>query len=267
MPTPVSNRGVLTAVLVAGGLALSLSAALSQGPPPGGPGGPPPPPQNLQVLPKDIARPELIKVMRQFSMALGVGCEHCHVDEEGPNGREDFATDEKPAKGKARAMMLMTKQINDELLAKLANRATPAVNVSCVTCHHGLPVPETLAGHFGACLAAGGADSAVAELRHLRDNSERGYFDVSERGVSDAARTLAGDGKRDEALAILQANAGYHPDSVGIPAAMAEIHLQKGDSAKAIEILKAAAAKHPENQRLKQMLDRLSSMAPPAGRP
>src|SRR5437016_3936179 len=61
---------------------------------------PPPPPQNLQVLPKDISRQDLIMTMRLFNQALGVQCEHCHVERE-------FAKDDKPAKNVARAMLRM----------------------------------------------------------------------------------------------------------------------------------------------------------------
>src|SRR5882724_13643123 len=61
---------------------------------------PPPPPQNLQVLPKDMPRQELIQTMRLFNQALGVQCDHCHVERE-------FAKDDKPAKLVARKMIAM----------------------------------------------------------------------------------------------------------------------------------------------------------------
>ena len=34
----------------------------------------PPPPTNLQVLPKDMTRPQVVQVMQQFTMGLGVMC-------------------------------------------------------------------------------------------------------------------------------------------------------------------------------------------------
>jgi hypothetical protein len=33
---------------------------------------------NLQVLPKDIPRPQLLQTMQAFNQALGVQCSHCH---------------------------------------------------------------------------------------------------------------------------------------------------------------------------------------------
>src|SRR4029077_3406003 len=104
--------------------------------PPAGPPNAPPPIKNLQFYPPDTKRPELTDKMRQFTSALGVRCEYCHIDEQGgPNPKRDFATDEIPAKVTARAMLRMTKQINDDLLAKIPNRAPPAVEVSCAPCH------------------------------------------------------------------------------------------------------------------------------------
>lgn len=249
-----------------------IAAALLSGPtpgvataaaPPGG--GPPPPPKNLQFYPKDMPRQQLIGEMRQFSFALGVRCDHCHVDEDGPNGREDFASDEKPAKVKARAMLELTKQINDQLLPRVPNRATPAITVSCMTCHHGLPHPETLTERLSAAAAAGGADSAVAELKDLREGAEFGRFDVSEWGVNEAARVMSAGGKRQEALAVLKANAGYHPESWSIPSMMAEVYVAMGDTTNAVTLLKKLVADDPGNRRAKMMLDRLTGQAPAGG--
>jgi len=38
---------------------------------------------NLQVLSEDMTPRQVIRVMREFSMGLGVRCEHCHVGEPG----------------------------------------------------------------------------------------------------------------------------------------------------------------------------------------
>ena len=50
------------------------------------------PPQNLQVLPKDMPRQQVVQLMQGFTGALGVRCEYCHVDE-GRGGRQDYAAD------------------------------------------------------------------------------------------------------------------------------------------------------------------------------
>lgn len=244
-------------------LAFLTFRAATAGAPPGG--GPPPPPRNLQFYPRDIPRQQLIGEMRQFSFALGVRCDHCHVDEDRANGKEDFASDEKPAKVKARAMLLMTRQINDQLLPKVPNRATPGISVSCVTCHHGLPRPETLTERLGAAAAAGGADSVVAELKDLREGAEFGRFDVSEWGVNEAARVMSAGGRGQEALAVLKANAGYHPESWSIPSMMAEVYVAMGDTTSAVTLLKRLVADDPGNRRAKAILDRLTGQAPAGG--
>lgn len=262
-PRSITPLVLVSVALIAGFAPLTARAAA---PPAGSPPGPPPPPKNLQVLPKTMSRQEVVSRMRQFSFALGVRCDHCHVDEDGPNGREDFASDEKPAKVKARAMMTMTARINDELLAGLEGRSHPPLQVSCVTCHHGSARPETLADRLTTAATAGGADSAVAELKQLRDAAEFGRFDVSEWGVNEAARTLSSAGRRREALAVLKANAGYHPASTSIPGLVAEVHVALGDTAAAVEVLKGLVARDPENRRAKMMLDRLTGAAPPPPR-
>jgi hypothetical protein len=211
-----------------------------------------------------MPRQELIGKMREFAFALGERCDYCHVDEqEGPNPRQDFASDEKPAKVKARAMLVMTRQINDELLAKVPHRSSPEITVNCMTCHHGLPKPETLEQRLTSAATAGGADSVGAELERLHRESEFGRFDVSEWGVNEAARGLSRAGRRPEALAALRVNAVRHPESDAIPSIMADIHVAMGDTAQAVDLLKKLVAKNPENRRAKQALDRLTGVAPP----
>src|SRR5262245_41474555 len=75
---------------------------------PGGQGGPPQqqPPKNLQVLPKDTPRPEVVARMRTFTAALGVQCVYCHVAAKLPDGREqvqDYSLDDKDTKKAARS--------------------------------------------------------------------------------------------------------------------------------------------------------------------
>ena len=67
---------VFGVLILAGSLSASAQAPQGQG---RGAGAPQPPPQNLQVLPKDMARPQVVQIMQAFSAALGVTCNHCHV--------------------------------------------------------------------------------------------------------------------------------------------------------------------------------------------
>ncbi|MBI2682213.1 MAG: c-type cytochrome [Acidobacteriales bacterium] len=95
---------------------------------------------NLQVLPKDIKRAQLIDKMKSFAMGLGVRCPFCHVGEEGkPLSTFDFATDDKPNKAIARKMLAMVMEINTKHLPN-AGLDEP-IEISCYTCHRGSKEP------------------------------------------------------------------------------------------------------------------------------
>ena len=133
-----------------------------------------PPPKNLKVLPKDMPRPEVVRIMRGFTRGLGVRCQHCHVGEGNDLSKFDFASDAKPTKDIARKMMLMATDINTKALAGIvvppppaapdaaASAAAPATpptppvsaapaapaspagpKVTCFTCHRGALKPLT----------------------------------------------------------------------------------------------------------------------------
>ena len=96
---------------------LMLTASLGAQAPPGGQGragggAPAPPPANLQVLPKDIPRPQLLQAMQAFNQALGVQCSHCHQFIGPGDPMNDMASDVKPQKNAARAMLRMVQAIN-----------------------------------------------------------------------------------------------------------------------------------------------------------
>ena len=109
----------------------------------GGRGGQPPAaPTNLQVLPKDISREELIATMRGYTAGLGVQCNYCHV-QEGRGGRNDMASDEKPPKKAARVRIQMMNHVNETLATGLGKSAADVTKVQCATCHRGEPIPKT----------------------------------------------------------------------------------------------------------------------------
>ncbi|MGH9510217.1 MAG: hypothetical protein ACRD2Q_04865 [Terriglobales bacterium] len=91
-------------------LAALLSAAASQEKPVEAPAPPkkimiPDTYTNLQVLPKDIKKSDLLPVMKSFSMTMDVRCSHCHaVTDDLSSG--NFASDEKPTKLAARKMLV-----------------------------------------------------------------------------------------------------------------------------------------------------------------
>ena len=59
---------------------------------------------NLQVLPKDIKKPQLVGIMKQFCITFSVRCLHCHaVSDDLTQG--NFDSDEKETKQKARELL------------------------------------------------------------------------------------------------------------------------------------------------------------------
>ena len=99
--------------------------------------------QNLQVLPKEMTRPEVTALMRTFTLALGVQCTHCHVG----SPQERFK-DEKETKATARKMLRMTMAINVDPMAVKPGEPN---KVTCYTCHRGtlkpLSAPPAGGGH------------------------------------------------------------------------------------------------------------------------
>lgn len=92
--------------------------------------------KNLKVFPKDATRQQVLGAMQNWTRALGVTCNHCHVD--------DKASDEKPEKEVARAMMKMMMNLRQNAADFLPGDR--AQKVSCWTCHRGsakieLPAP------------------------------------------------------------------------------------------------------------------------------
>jgi thioredoxin reductase len=107
--------------------------------------------KNLQLLPKDIPRMELIATMKGFAMQLGVRCEHCHVGEGDDLSKFDFAADTKPTKATARKMILMSRALNEQVTALDVPPApgatpTPGPKITCYTCHRGEKKPKTAPG-------------------------------------------------------------------------------------------------------------------------
>jgi photosynthetic reaction center cytochrome c subunit len=87
--------------------------------------------KNIQVLTGTPAG-DLNQAMHVMSAALGVVCEHCHVEGEGPAARRE--ADDRPAKTTARRMMRMVKEINE---TQFGGRQM----VTCFTCHRGSTKP------------------------------------------------------------------------------------------------------------------------------
>jgi len=197
---------------------------------------------NLQVLPKDIARPQLVATMRRFAGGLGVRCTHCH---EGPDDLTgmDFATDAKEAKRAARVMLQMVQAMNRDFVKQLPAKAEGRAEVSCATCHRSQPTPPRP------------LEDVLAEAHSYRDRFlEAGLYNFGERTLSVLGTRLGDAGRRDDAVAVFQANVGLFPKSAGPLAALAQALLARGDLAGAEAAARKAMALQPEDPRAQSVL-------------
>jgi hypothetical protein len=101
-----------------------------------------PAPKNLKVLPKEMTRQEVRRIMQSFTTGLGVRCTHCHAGED--PSQLDYASDAKPTKEVARKMLAMVVDINTKHLAGVGEPPAAGANkVTCYTCHRGTTKPLT----------------------------------------------------------------------------------------------------------------------------
>jgi hypothetical protein len=211
---------------------------------------------NLEILPDDIGQRELVGIMRGFAGALGVRCTHCHVgDTPGSLEGVDFATDELEPKRVARAMLKMVSEINGSLIPT-TGRENP-LEVTCVTCHHGITKPQTLDAVLVATYDEGGADAAVAKYRELREQYYgSASYDFGMGTLAEVAQTLArGKQDLDAALTMARLNLEFFPQSGAAHFLEGQILVARGESEAGIESMERAIELEPENNFFKRALD------------
>ena len=231
--------------------------------------------ENLQVLPKDISRQQLVQVMRGFTSALGVRCTYCHVN----NGAEsdlstfDFKADDKPAKRTARVMMNMVHAVNDALLAPLdtingrhhagADEAAGHdeehhIAVQCATCHRGQSRPRMLESIVTGMIADSGVPAAVASYRELKRRFYGGYtYDFRERPLNTVAGDLIRANRLADAVTILNLNLETNPDTWMTHTLLGDAYAGLGQKDPAIAAYRKSLELQPDNPPVKAKLDAL----------
>jgi len=251
---------------------------------------PAPVPRNLQVLPKGSSQQDVLAVMQQFTRGLGVACTYCHVEQTAPlltveeqqaaqaaaaanpqqagrgrgrgRGRGgpqmDFASDDRRQKKIARAMLAMTNDINAKIEAAVhASTAQPreAVHVQCMTCHRGVTNPEQLSNLLRQTMLGKGEGAAVAQYRELRQRYlDTSAYDFREPVLLELGRESLATHKPDDAVAWLQLNVEFFPQSAASFVELAKAHVVKRDRDSAIADLTKALAIDPANADAKRQL-------------
>jgi len=216
---------------------------------------------NLKVLPKDISKQELQSTMRSFAFALGVRCEHCHVERKAPEKGFDYAADDKDTKKTARVMLQMVEAINHDYVGKIEKAdKTPPIRVQCVTCHHGLTQPQPLNAVLAESLEKEGLAKTKALYEDLRGKYYgSGQYDFGETPLNLLTESLLAKQKKAEALEIMELNfSGNHPDSMWSYHLLAMTHQANGLIDQAIADYRKVLELHPDDTGAKQQVDSLS---------
>lgn len=218
---------------------------------------------NLQVLPEDISRAQLVGIMRNFAGALGVRCNTCHVgDDPSDFTGYDFASDDKELKRVARAMMEMGREINGPLLA--ATGREDRVRVQCSTCHRGIRRPIPLTDEILNAVREDGVGAAEARYRELREQYYgRAAYDFGQGSLNMVTETLAREGDADAALAMIALNIEHNPEEHWPYMLQAQVLAQSGDRDAAIASAEKALELDPGNEFYAQQIERLKE---PPGR-
>lgn len=215
-------------------------------------------PQNLQVLPKDISHDALMEVMDSFTSGLGVRCSHCHAQNPDNERRLDFPSDAKETKKVARVMMQMTQTINRRLLPETGRRNL--VQVKCVTCHSGKPIPYTLQQELQTAYQASGLDSAVTRYKKLRGQYYgSAAFDFSEPSLISVAQDFEKSDHNNVAEKFLNINLDYFPKSAATYAQLAQLYHSKGDKDTAMKYFQKALEIEPQNGWIRRQMQQMQN--------
>jgi len=214
---------------------------------------------NLQVLPKDIAKPELMNIMRGFSFSLGARCVDCHVGRDTPTLEGmNFPADDKETKKTAREMLRMVAAINKDYVGKLPSAS--AARVECVTCHHGLQKPRTLQAALSEELEKKDLASAIALYRDLKKQYYGGaQYDFSETSLNLLTENLGRQHKVKEAAAFMELNAENTALTRWGRSLIAMAHQANGETDKAIADFQRIVDANPSDAWAKQQLEGLKA--------
>jgi len=227
---------------------------------------------NRQILPTTLNFEQILPIMQQYRDALGVTCAYCHVYAGAFNPMNDFASDAKPPKRKARVMMQMVQTINRTLLSEIppldaasgsSTGVRETVAVQCVTCHRGVPIPRQIVDMITDIGNSEGAAAAIARYRDLRRTFlGTPAYDFGEVPLIVAAQRANAASKPDDAIAYAQLNLEFNPKSGRSYEVMSQAYVLKKDRANALSAIEKAVAIDPNNGAFQNGLNELKKAEP-----
>jgi hypothetical protein len=218
---------------------------------------------NLQVLPRDISRADLVRTMRGWASDLGARCHHCHVGPENLQGM-DFASDEKPTKRAAREMLRMLQTINTSVVPALPARDVARDGVTCYTCHRAqarppLPLHEEL---FRKAQAGGAASAAEHYAELKRQHHGAGRYDFGPLPLVVVANRLVEAGRADDALVLARLNTEQHPQDPRAHVMLGETLSKRGEHEAAAASARRALEIQPGHEGALRLLEQLEAARP-----
>jgi tetratricopeptide (TPR) repeat protein len=130
--------------------------------------------------------------------------------------------------------------------------------VGCVTCHHGVKRPETLAAALTRAAEKGGVDAAIENYRKLRGQYYgSAAYDFSPVALNQVAGELAESRKDDPgAIKLLQLNLEHAPKDADTYATLGSVQMASGDKAAAMTSLEKALEIDPNHRWAKMQIER-----------
>ena len=193
---------------------------------------------------------DIMPLMQEIVQALGVQCEYCHSAPRGSGQPE-------PKKDIARQMIAMTRELNTRVQTATGKPAAESVQVKCVTCHRGVPIPKQLSEIVSQTLREKGVTAAADQYRDLHQHFYgRAAYDFGEDTLVGVAQPLA-SGRADDAIALLKLNLEFYPQSAKTYAAIAFAYTRKLDDPTAITYYEKAVELDPSNGVIRGQLEQL----------
>jgi FimV-like protein len=153
----------------------------------------------------------------------------------------------------------MMNDINNNQLAKMFANDPDRIKVSCTTCHHGTTEPRKIEDVLWDTYSGNGAEKAIDQYKDLREKYYGSFtYDFREFSLIQLASRCEQQKKYDDAIKFLDLNTNYFPDSQFTKMTLASVYIDMDQKDKATSILNDLIKAHPENDRAKRMLDRIS---------
>jgi hypothetical protein len=170
--------------------------------------------KNIQVL-QGTPSTEIMPIMNFMKDSLGVKCSYCHVTND--TGRWPVERDDKAAKGRAREMIRMTREINK---ANFKGK----LQVTCATCHHGSNDPasmppllaEAAAAHSPGATAAPPASPSVDAVLEKYATAIGGKESLAKIHSREITGTFTGGDGEPHPIQIMQTDSGQYRSSVKV---------------------------------------------------